>query len=71
MLWIRNVARMEDIQAGTKCVGNTEWQGRICRPGADWRILLKPLREIRCSMELALMGIRWEFFWIHTVHEIF
>lgn len=49
---------MYEIQTGIKCVGNTEGKGLIGRPGEDWRILLKPLREICCYMQLALIGIR-------------
>jgi hypothetical protein len=76
MLWIRNVARMEEIKTGTKCVRNTERKGLIGRPGADWRILLNPLGEIHCYMELGFSGgilciWRWAFFRVHTVHETF
>jgi hypothetical protein len=60
---------MEEIQTGTKCVGNTEGKGLIDRPGADWRIPLKPLREMCCYMALAMVGIRWRNF-MHTAMGI-
>lgn len=49
MLWIRNVRNGGNTD--TKCVGNNEGKGLIGRPGADWRIPLKPLREICCYMD--------------------